>query len=117
MGGWPTQARFCVRSHDILYKVSLDILYTSARAQAGGPLKPAFGLSGNAQSSVLLLTFQNPYNRNNRVPIPGRRRATEEFIQLAQIADGFHVPAIHSEDELLIRSDNPHQPFPLARQR
>jgi hypothetical protein len=32
-GRWPTQAGLCVQSHDILYKMSPDILYTPARAQ------------------------------------------------------------------------------------
>src|SRR5690242_19089071 len=99
---FPTQLRpRCVGHPPLALPLSvipLIVMLSAAKLlRTGAPLKPAFGLSGNARiSPFFLLTFQNPHNRNNRVPIPGRRRAPEQLIQLTQIADGFHVPAIHS---------------------
>jgi hypothetical protein len=44
-------------------------------------------------------SFQNPHDRNYCAPIPCRRRHTEQFVDLAKIADRFHVTTVHSKDE------------------
>src|SRR5262249_19447246 len=59
--------------------------------------------------------FQNPQDRNHRVPISRRRRRTEEFVDLAKIADRFNVTTVHSEDESVFRRDDSHEPLPIWR--
>jgi len=34
------------------------------------------------------------------------------FVDLAKIADRFHVATVHSEDESVFRCDNSHEPLP-----
>jgi hypothetical protein len=68
-----------------------------------------------ASAAVLPLAFQNPHDRNDRVPISCRRRHTEQFVDLAKIADRFHVTTVHSEDESVLRRDNSQEPLPLRR--
>src|SRR5262249_4805532 len=67
------------------------------------------------RSRVGALAFQNPHDCKYCVPIPRRRRYTEQFVDLAEIADSFHVTAVHSEDELVFRTDKPHEPLPVWR--
>src|SRR5215467_5453088 len=66
-------------------------------------------------AAVPPLTLQNPNDRRYCVPVPRRRRRTEEFVDLAKIADRFHVTAIHSEHELVFRPDDSHQPLSIRR--
>jgi hypothetical protein len=54
---------------------------------------------------------QNPHDGHNGVPIPGRRPRTEQFVDLAKIADRFHVATVFSEDESLLRGDTSHEPL------
>jgi hypothetical protein len=54
--------------------------------------------------------LQNPHDRHYCVPIPCRRRRTEEFVDLAKIADCLHVTTVLSEDESVLRGDNSHEP-------
>src|SRR5262249_7974395 len=68
-----------------------------------------------ASAAVLPLGFQDPHDRNDCVPIPCRRRDTEQFVDLAKIADRFHMTTVHSEDEAVLRSDNSQQPLPAWR--
>src|SRR5207247_9726058 len=58
------------------------------------------------------MAFQDPHDRNYGVPIPCRRRHAEQFVDLAKIADRFHVTTVHSEDESVFRPDDSHQPPP-----
>jgi len=62
--------------------------------------------------AFLALAFQNPHDGDDGVPIPCRRRHTEQFVNLAKIADRFHVATVHSEDESVFRRDNSHEPLP-----
>ena len=55
--------------------------------------------------------FQYPHDRNYRVPVPRRGRYPEYLIDPAQIADGFHVTTVQSEDESAFRSDNSQEPL------
>src|ERR1041385_138086 len=57
------------------------------------------------------LAFQDPHDRNDGVPIPCRRRRAEQLIDLAKIADGFHVTTVEPEDESLLRGDHTQEPF------
>src|SRR5438093_13365887 len=61
------------------------------------------------------MAFQDPHDRNYGVPIPCRRRHTEQFVDLAKIADRFHVTTVHSEDESVLRRDNSQEPLPVWR--
>lgn len=65
--------------------------------------------------SLTRLAPQDPRNRDNRVPAPCRRRHAVEFVDLAKIANRFHVATIHPEHELAIGCDHPHQPLPVWR--
>src|SRR5437667_10678227 len=63
------------------------------------------------------MAFQDPHDRNYGVPIPCRRRHAEQSVDLAKIADRFHVTTVHCEDESAFRRDNSHQPLPTWRKR
>src|SRR2546427_3724626 len=68
---------------------------------------------GGVQSAASLpLAFQNPHDRNDCVPIPGRRRHAEQFVDPAKVPDRFHVTTVDSEDESVLRRDNSQQPRP-----
>ena len=56
-------------------------------------------------------SFQNPHDRNYCAPIPCRRRHTEQFVDLAKIADRFHVTTVHSKDESVFGRDNSQEPL------
>ena len=45
------------------------------------------------------LTFQNPHDGHYGVPIPCRRWRAKQFVNLAKIANRFHVAPVLSEDE------------------
>jgi len=62
--------------------------------------------------ALLALAFQNPHDGGYCVPTPCRRRDPEQLVDLAQIADRFHVATVFSEDESLFRRDTSHEPFP-----
>ena len=61
------------------------------------------------------MAFQNPHDRDYCVPIPCRRRYAAQFVDLAKIADRFHVTTVHSEDESVFRRDKSQQPRPTWR--
>src|SRR3989449_7601331 len=67
------------------------------------------------QRPLLPLAFQDPHDRNDCVPIPCRRRYAAQVVDLAKIADRFHVTTVHSEDEAVFRRDNSQQPRPTWR--
>src|SRR2546425_5541287 len=72
--------------------------------------------SGGASSGALLpLAFQDPHDRNYGVPIPCRRRCAKQFVDLAKIADRFHVTTVHSEDESVFGRNNSQKPLPTWR--
>jgi len=66
-------------------------------------------------AALLLLAFQNPHDCDDRVPIAGRRRHTEQSVEPAKIADRPHVTTVHSEDEALVGRDDSHEPLPARR--
>src|SRR5438445_3202482 len=72
-------------------------------------------LSSRSPLAVLPLAFQQLHNRNYWVPIPGRRREPEQFVELAKIADRLHVTTVHSEDESVVRCDHSYEPLPTWR--
>ena len=63
----------------------------------------------------LRLAFQDPHDRNYCVPIPCRRWHTEQFVDLAKIADRFHMTTVDSEDESILRRDDSQEPLPVGR--
>src|SRR2546428_1371279 len=67
------------------------------------------------QRPLLPLAFQNPHDRDYGVPIPCRRRYAAQFVDLAKIADRFHVTTVNSEDEAVFRRDKSQQPRPTWR--
>ena len=46
----------------------------------------------------------------DRVPIAGRGRDAEKFLNLAEVADRFHLATIHTEDESVFNRDDLEQP-------
>jgi hypothetical protein len=68
-------------------------------------------------ADFLRLAFQNPHDRTDCVPISCRGRHAEQFVDLAEIADRFHVTTVHSEDESAFRSDESHEPLATCRKR
>src|SRR5207244_10144336 len=66
-------------------------------------------------AAALPLTFEDPYDRDDRTPTPRRRRRTEQLVDLTEIADGFHVTPVHPEDESILRPDDAHEPLPARR--
>src|SRR5439155_25913663 len=63
----------------------------------------------------LVLAFQDSHDRNDCVPAPCRRRRTEQFVDLAETADCFHVTTVHSEHESILRCHNSHEPLAAGR--
>jgi hypothetical protein len=64
---------------------------------------------------LFLRTFQNPHGGKDRVPVACGCWHTEQLIDPAKIADGLHVPTVHSKDELVLRRDYSHEPLPVGR--
>src|SRR5689334_21472838 len=64
---------------------------------------------------LLLLAFQYPHDGKDRIPIPGGGRRTTELVDLPNVADGLHVPAALSADELLFASDDAYEPLTAGR--
>src|SRR5271169_6330 len=78
------------------------------------PIALIEGFAGNRTSlSRLRLPLQDPHDRSYRVPIPCRRRHAVKLVDLAKIADGLHVTTVHSEHELPLGRNHPHQPLPV----
>src|ERR1035437_5871853 len=65
--------------------------------------------------NFLRLAFQDPHDCNYCVPIPCRRWHTEQFVDLAKIADRFHMTTVDSEDESILRRDDSQEPLPVGR--
>ena len=65
--------------------------------------------------AFLRVAFQDPYDRNYCVPIPCRRWHTEQFVDLAKRADRFHMTTVDSEDESILRREDPQEPLPVGR--
>jgi len=59
--------------------------------------------------------LQNPNDRKDRVPIARRRRCTEQFVQLAEVANRLHVAAIQSKDKSAPKRENSNVPLPAGR--
>ena len=65
--------------------------------------------------SVLIFEFRlcaakNCYNFFDRVPIARGDRHTQTFLDPAEVADRFHLPAIHTEDESALDRNDLQQP-------
>lgn len=60
-------------------------------------------------------SFQNFHHRKHCVPIARRRWSAEQFIQLAEVANRFHLPAVRSKNKTALRRDNPHEPLTAWR--
>ena len=73
------------------------------------------GPRSRRSEAFLSFVFQNPHDGHDGVPVSRRRGHAEQFVELAQVADRFHVPAVHSEDESLLRCDDAQEPFAVAR--
>src|SRR5205807_6384510 len=71
--------------------------------------------SSSRLPTSLPLAFQNTHDRDYGVPIPCRRRHAQQFVELAKVADRFHVPTVHTEDESVFRCDDSQQPLPTWR--
>ena len=80
---------------------------------AGSPLTIAMHLVGVQSAAFLSLAFQNSHDCNYCVPISCCRGRTEQFIDLAKIADRFHVTTVHSEDKSALVCDNSQEPLPF----
>jgi hypothetical protein len=61
------------------------------------------------------LAFQNSHNGKDRVPVARGCWHTKELIDPTKIADGLHVPTVHTKDELVLRRDYTHEPLPVGR--
>ncbi len=46
----------------------------------------------------------------DRVPIANGARPTEEFLDLAEVADHFHLPTIQTQDESILDGNDVQQP-------
>src|SRR5688500_9940050 len=80
----------------------------------GTPIsRPALG----CRAALLAMAFQDSYDRHYRVPVPRRRGRTKLFVELAQIADRFHVTPVHSEHEPALCPDDPDEPLSIGRKR
>src|SRR2546427_490783 len=97
-----------------------DLVNMGARiglARARPSLAPIFTRSAREIGFIFRIppAFPNTDDRDYCVPIPCRRRYAAQFVDLAKIADRFHVTTVHSEDEAVFRRDNSQQPRPTWR--
>src|SRR5881227_3621164 len=67
-------------------------------------------------SGAAFLAFQNAHDRRDRVPVPRRRPAAEQLVELTKIADRFHVTAVLAEDKSVPRRENSYEPLAVRRQ-
>lgn len=61
--------------------------------------------------------LQDPADGEDGVPIPRGDGYAEQFVDLAQVGDGFHVAAVFGEEEAVLRGDHAHEPWTAGRQR
>ena len=66
----------------------------------------------NVSATSAHRALQDPQDCVDRVPIPGRRRHTVEFVDLAKIADRLHVTTVHPKHELSIATRSPEPATP-----
>ena len=66
---------------------------------------------------ALQLAAENFHYLLDRVPISVCRRDTEVFLDLSEIADGFHLTTVDAEDESTLDRDNLYQPIGRRGQR
>ena len=101
--GWPTTRRWAmVQGNDIVLK---DENGAMSRITHANKIR--------SRHHALLAGLQDAHDRDDRVPVPCRRRHTIEFVDLAEIANRLHVSPVHPEHELSIRRDHLHQPLPV----
>ncbi len=62
-----------------------------------------------------LSAFQNADDRDYCVPVACCRWRTEQFVDLAKIANRLHVTTIPAEDKSVLRRDNAHEPLAVWR--
>jgi len=65
-------------------------------------------------SGLFPLAFQNPHNGKDRVPVACGCWHTKELIDPTKIADGLHVPTVHTKDKFIVRSDYSHEPLAVG---
>jgi hypothetical protein len=65
---------------------------------------------------VLGLGLENADDRFDRAPTARRHRRTDEFVDLAEVADRFHVAAILAEEEGMVHREDPYEPLSVSRQ-
>src|SRR5580698_9727128 len=87
-----------------LFDVSFAVAYDCSRSA-----RPEDALVGLLAG---LVGFQNPYHRKYRVPTPRCRRRAKQPVDLAEIADRFHVAAVHPIDETILRANDSYKPVP-----
>src|SRR4051812_37090992 len=56
--------------------------------------------------------FQSSYNRRDRVPVARRHGHAEDFLELAKVADGFHLAAVQAADKLTAAGEDLQTPLP-----
>jgi hypothetical protein len=69
-------------------------------------------LSTGSFRCLALVGFQNPYHGKYCVPAACCRWRTEEFVDLAKIADCLHVAPVNSKDKSILGPDNSYEPLP-----
>jgi len=91
---------------------SLNLCSHAYRSRSGGIAR---NLKYAGRLSAGLWTPQNSQDRSDCIPVPRCRGCAVQLVDLAQITDGLHVPAVHPKYELPSRLHNPHQPLPIGR--
>jgi len=83
--------------------------YLSGMHESRKPSLPAFPICS-------VIVFKNLQDFFHGAPRTRRRGDAEDFLDLAEVADCFHLAAINSEDELLLDLQNLQQPIFFRRQ-
>ncbi len=68
-----------------------------------------------SSAAFLSVIFQKPHDGKDCVPVACSCRHPKQLVDLAKIADRFHVATVDSEDESVFRRDNSHEPLSLGR--
>src|SRR6266404_9695341 len=66
--------------------------------------------------SILLILSKNFDDFFDRVPIAGGCWHAEELLDLAEVADRFHLPTIQAQDESVFDRDDLKQPVVVRRE-
>jgi hypothetical protein len=87
---------------------------TPIQALHDGMLRFRYAIS---KLAAIAWGFEDAEDGQDSIPVAGGDGDAEEFIDLAQVGDGFHVAAVFTEEERVFGGDDAHEPWTGGGQR